>query len=173
VPDRSRRPVVGLAISIAAASGTALAVPLAVRRRADVIFNRAKVAVLVDGCIWHRCPEHALAPRNNARWWREKLDRNVAREREVDRALTGAGWVVLPLSALAEAAIVRPALDALGLTLDGRPAARRRPGGGARSSTTSFSTQSSWSCWTSIRSTSCGCGRAGGRWPAKWTGASW
>lgn len=69
--------------------------PLGGRRRADVLFTRAKVAVFVDGCFWHRCPLHGLDPKNNNAWWRNKLDRNVARDREVDAELAGAGWTVV------------------------------------------------------------------------------
>ncbi|MFE3360875.1 hypothetical protein ACFXOQ_37625, partial [Streptomyces californicus] len=43
------------------------------RRRADVVFPRRRVAVYVDGCFWHRCPEHATDPKNNAEWWAQKL----------------------------------------------------------------------------------------------------
>jgi DNA mismatch endonuclease (patch repair protein) len=63
--------------------------------RPDIVFGRAKVAVFVDGCFWHRCPEHAVAPKNNAAWWSQKLDRNVQRDREKDVALVDLGWTVL------------------------------------------------------------------------------
>jgi len=65
------------------------------RRRADVVFTRARLAVFVDGCFWHRCPLHGTSPRSNAGWWRDKLDRNVQRDRDTDRALSEAGWQVL------------------------------------------------------------------------------
>jgi DNA mismatch endonuclease (patch repair protein) len=60
--------------------------------RPDIVFTRQKVAVFVDGCFWHRCPEHGTSPRFNSTYWQTKLDRNVARDREVDAALTAAGW---------------------------------------------------------------------------------
>ncbi|MFC0432559.1 very short patch repair endonuclease [Kutzneria buriramensis] len=63
--------------------------------RPDLAFTRAKVAVFVDGCFWHCCPDHGTLPRNNRDWWRAKLDRNVARDRAKDAALTGLGWSVL------------------------------------------------------------------------------
>lgn len=65
------------------------------RRRADVVFGPARVAVFVDGCFWHRCPTHGHIPKNNAEWWRAKLQRNVDRDRDTDRRLVDAGWVVL------------------------------------------------------------------------------
>ena len=63
--------------------------------RADVVFTRARVAVFVDGCFWHRCPQHGTQPRTNAAWWQAKLDRNVERDRRVDRALAESGWRVV------------------------------------------------------------------------------
>ncbi|MGY0502635.1 very short patch repair endonuclease [Nocardia sp. FBN12] len=65
------------------------------RRRADVVFPRLRIAVYVDGCFWHRCPDHATDPKNNAQWWAEKLAANVARDRATDAALTAAGWQVV------------------------------------------------------------------------------
>jgi DNA mismatch endonuclease (patch repair protein) len=65
------------------------------RRRADIVFGPAKVAVYVDGCFWHSCPEHATLPKNNREWWRAKLDANVRRDRDTDRRLGEAGWGVV------------------------------------------------------------------------------
>ncbi len=65
------------------------------RRRADIVFGPAKVAVYVDGCFWHSCPEHATVPKNNREWWVEKLAANVARDRDTDRQLREAGWEVV------------------------------------------------------------------------------
>ncbi|WP_281202143.1 very short patch repair endonuclease [Nocardia jejuensis] len=65
------------------------------RRRADLVFPRRKVAVYVDGCFWHSCPEHATFPKNNAQWWSEKLAGNVARDRDTDTRLAAAGWTVV------------------------------------------------------------------------------
>lgn len=70
-------------------------VPGMARRRIDVAFTSAKVAVLIDGCFWHGCPEHATQPKSNAQWWREKLDRNMARDTETTEHLRAAGWEVL------------------------------------------------------------------------------
>ena len=65
------------------------------RRRADVVFTRARIAVFVDGCFWHGCPEHATHPARNAEWWATKLARNVERDRETDEHLRATGWTVL------------------------------------------------------------------------------
>jgi DNA mismatch endonuclease, patch repair protein len=65
------------------------------RRRADLAFLRARVAVFVDGCFWHGCPEHATWPKANASWWRDKLEANVGRDRNTDLILKAAGWKVL------------------------------------------------------------------------------
>lgn len=65
------------------------------RRRADLAFVRSKVAVFVDGCFWHGCPEHGTWPKANAAWWRNKIEANVRRDRETDAQLKAAGWTVL------------------------------------------------------------------------------
>ncbi|MCZ4077663.1 very short patch repair endonuclease [Rhodococcus sp. H36-A4] len=65
------------------------------RRRADVVFPRRKVAVYVDGCFWHSCSVHATSPRNNAQWWTDKLAANVVRDRDTDARLDAAGWTVV------------------------------------------------------------------------------
>ncbi|RDI65791.1 very short patch repair endonuclease [Nocardia pseudobrasiliensis] len=65
------------------------------RRRADLVFPRRRVAVYVDGCFWHSCPRHATHPKNNAQWWAEKLAGNVARDRDTDARLAAAGWLVV------------------------------------------------------------------------------
>lgn len=65
------------------------------RRRADLVFPRRRVAVYVDGCFWHRCPDHATDPKRNALWWAEKLDGNVARDRATDATLAESGWHVI------------------------------------------------------------------------------
>lgn len=65
------------------------------RRRADIVFTRARVAVFCDGCWWHGCPEHRTWPKANAEWWREKIDANQRRDRDTDARLAAAGWVVV------------------------------------------------------------------------------
>jgi len=61
--------------------------------RPDIVFPRARVAVFIDGCFWHACPQHGTRPRRNAGYWDPKLRRNVQRDREVDAALAAAGWL--------------------------------------------------------------------------------
>lgn len=65
------------------------------RSRADVVFRRARVAVFVNGCFWHGCPDHATWPKNNAVWWRAKIEGNRERDQRVDDALVRAGWRVV------------------------------------------------------------------------------
>lgn len=65
------------------------------RRRADLVFPRARVAVYVDGCFWHGCPEHGTSPRHNAEYWRDKIARNRRRDADTNAQLRAAGWDVL------------------------------------------------------------------------------
>jgi DNA mismatch endonuclease (patch repair protein) len=59
------------------------------------VFSTTRVAVFIDGCFWHACPEHGNLPKANRDWWRQKLDLNVARDRRNDQALDEAGWCVI------------------------------------------------------------------------------
>ncbi|WP_327320737.1 very short patch repair endonuclease [Streptomyces sp. NBC_01235] len=70
-------------------------VPGMPRRTIDIVFGKAKIAIFLDGCFWHGCPEHATHPKANAEWWRTKLDKNIARDVETTEHLTAAGWTVL------------------------------------------------------------------------------
>jgi DNA mismatch endonuclease, patch repair protein len=64
-----------------------------VRREADVVFPKARVAVFLDSCFWHRCPDHMTWPDHNADWWRAKIDANYERDRDTDARLIAAGWL--------------------------------------------------------------------------------
>jgi DNA mismatch endonuclease (patch repair protein) len=67
-----------------------------VRRRADIVFTRARVAIFIDGCFWHGCPEHGRKFFNhNADYWPTKIASNVARDRDTSARLREAGWTVL------------------------------------------------------------------------------
>lgn len=65
--------------------------------RPDIAFTRAKVAVFVDGCFWHSCPEHGRRPSKNVRYWSPKLEKNAQRDHEQTARLQAAGWHVLRL----------------------------------------------------------------------------
>jgi DNA mismatch endonuclease (patch repair protein) len=70
------------------------ALPLGgVRRTADLLFPRARVAVFVDSCFWHACPDHGTWPRANAQWWRDKLEANRQRDADTNARLFDAGWL--------------------------------------------------------------------------------
>lgn len=83
------------------------------RRRADLVFPRARVAVFVDGCYWHGCPEHASWPKSNADWWRAKIEANRSRDRDTDERLTQAGWTVVRAWAHEDPAAVADRVEAL------------------------------------------------------------
>src|SRR4051812_11339886 len=62
------------------------------RRRADIAFPAMRVAVFVDGCFWHSCPEHATWPKANAAFWLNKLEGNKRRDVETNEKLRQLGW---------------------------------------------------------------------------------
>lgn len=63
------------------------------RRTADLVFTRAKVAVFLDGCFWHGCPRHHTVAAANAKFWADKVQANRERDRDTDAQLKKAGWV--------------------------------------------------------------------------------
>jgi DNA mismatch endonuclease (patch repair protein) len=68
--------------------------PLAgLRRTADLVFPTVKIAVFLDGCFWHGCPEHHTVAAANAKFWADKVSGNRARDRDTDARLEAAGWI--------------------------------------------------------------------------------
>lgn len=65
------------------------------RVRPDIVFTRRRVAVFVDGCFWHGCPQHYIPPRSNAEFWAEKIHHNVDRDLRDTAALAQHGWTVV------------------------------------------------------------------------------
>lgn len=61
----------------------------------DIVFNGARVAIFVDGCFWHGCPDHGTWPKTNQVFWKAKINRNMERDKEVDKKLRKEGWSVL------------------------------------------------------------------------------
>lgn len=86
-------------------------IPSLPRRRADIVFPRAKLAVFVDGCFWHGCPQHGKRPMTNESWWRVKLDRVVVRDRETNAALAQAGWRAIRVWEHDDAALTAAEID--------------------------------------------------------------
>jgi DNA mismatch endonuclease (patch repair protein) len=82
-----------------------------VRIRPDIVFRARRLAVFVDGCFWHSCPEHATQPRSNSAYWKPKLASTVQRDHRQTLLLRKAGWTVLriwehELAADAAAAVI-------------------------------------------------------------------
>ncbi|WP_256657895.1 very short patch repair endonuclease [Pseudomonas sp. 2FG] len=65
------------------------------RANIDIAFPGIKLAVFIDGCFWHGCPDHGTIPKANGEWWAEKLSSNQARDERVTAALRDEGWTVL------------------------------------------------------------------------------
>ncbi|MGH9076153.1 MAG: very short patch repair endonuclease [Acidimicrobiales bacterium] len=63
--------------------------------RVDILFPSARLAVFVDGCFWHGCPEHGTRPRVHSEWWLAKLERNRVRDERNNSELHLAGWRVV------------------------------------------------------------------------------
>lgn len=97
-PSRDTRPEVALRRALHAAGMRywvdARPVP-SVRRTADVVFPRLRIAVFLDGCYWHGCPDHYVASKSNVSWWRNKIEGNIARDMDTNQRLRHAGWLVV------------------------------------------------------------------------------
>lgn len=65
-----------------------------VRTRPDIVFTRRRVAIYVDGCFWHGCPDHFIPPKNNEEWWAAKIWSNKSRDAKHRAALRDRGWTV-------------------------------------------------------------------------------
>lgn len=65
------------------------------RRTADVVFRKARVAVFVDGCYWHGCPEHYRPAKRRSDFWRDKIEGNRARDADTNQRLREQGWTVI------------------------------------------------------------------------------
>lgn len=96
-----------------------------VRVAPDIVFPRRRLAVFVDGCFWHCCPEHGTRPQSNSGYWSPKLARNRARDARVNEELSTAGWEVLRIwehvSTREAVQLVATALDQRTVGDDGRP----------------------------------------------------
>lgn len=71
------------------------AVLTGVRRKADIVFDEARIVIFVDGCFWHGCPLHGTWPKKNEAFWREKIETNQRRDEDTNRRLQEAGWLVI------------------------------------------------------------------------------
>ena len=65
------------------------------RRTADLLFTKTKIAVFVDGCYWHGCPQHHTIAKTNAEFWADKVETNRRRDLETTALLEKEGWLVI------------------------------------------------------------------------------
>ncbi len=66
-----------------------------IRCRPDITMVSRRTVIFVDGCFWHKCPEHFRMPESNVEYWGPKLARNVERDREKDEWFEERGWSVI------------------------------------------------------------------------------
>lgn len=98
-----------------------------VRVHPDIVFTRAKVAVFLDGCFWHACPEHGTVPKSNVTYWAPKLTANTERDQRVNEALTMDGWLVRRVWEHEDLTLVAAEIEPIVRSRSGR---RRAPPGG-------------------------------------------
>jgi len=61
----------------------------------DIVFPKKRIAIFIDGCFWHKCPRCFIKPETNKRFWKQKIDSNIKRDRLVNARLKKEGWIVL------------------------------------------------------------------------------
>jgi len=69
--------------------------PKGIYGKPDFVTKKQKIAVFVDGCFWHKCPKCFVEPKSNRKYWAPKLEQNVKRAKEVNKALKKEGWKVM------------------------------------------------------------------------------
>ncbi|WP_308295436.1 very short patch repair endonuclease [Streptomyces sp. MUM 178J] len=102
-----------------------------VRRTADLVFTRLKIAVFLDGCFWHGCPVHHTKPAANASYWSEKVRRNRERDAEIDRLLEKEGWLSIRVWEHEDA---KAAAELIGAAVETRRGGPHRAGDGMHAS---------------------------------------
>ncbi len=97
-PSRNTGPEMAVRQAVHAMGGryrVHLPVPGMPRRTIDMAFLGPKVAVFIDGCFWHSCPQHGSRPNSNSELWQAKFERNVERDLDTTSRLEEQGWSVL------------------------------------------------------------------------------
>ncbi len=87
----------------------------------DIALTRARLAIFIDGCFWHGCPEHGTLPRNNREWWRAKLEANRERDSRKDRQLEELGWSALHYWEHEDVTVIADDVEALWRARTDRP----------------------------------------------------
>jgi len=67
----------------------------AITGKPDIVFSKYKIVIFIDGCFWHKCPLCFKKPQTNKKFWIDKIENNVKRDRETNKSLVKDGWIVL------------------------------------------------------------------------------
>jgi DNA mismatch endonuclease, patch repair protein len=64
----------------------------------DVVFIRKRVAIFINGCFWHRCPNcNFPMPKSNTTFWKDKFEKNIQRDKIKNEILQELGWKVVTI----------------------------------------------------------------------------
>lgn len=63
----------------------------------DFVFFRHRLAIFVDGCFWHGCKDHCRIPESNRNYWVEKINKNIKRDKRINKELKEKKWNVIRL----------------------------------------------------------------------------
>lgn len=61
----------------------------------DIAIKKYKIVIFLDSCFWHKCPLHFKRPKSNNSYWDKKIERNIARDKEVNKYYDLNMWHIL------------------------------------------------------------------------------
>jgi DNA mismatch endonuclease (patch repair protein) len=61
----------------------------------DIVFKKYKTMIFLDSCFWHGCRKHCRMPASRKKYWRNKIERNKIRDKEVNRFYEKTGWKII------------------------------------------------------------------------------
>jgi len=58
----------------------------------DLVLKKYKTVIFLDSCFWHGCKKHLRMPTSSKKYWQNKIERNIARDKEVNAHYRKSGW---------------------------------------------------------------------------------
>ncbi|MFA4817425.1 MAG: very short patch repair endonuclease [Parcubacteria group bacterium] len=61
----------------------------------DILLKKYKTVIFVDSCFWHGCKKHGSMPQTRKKFWKEKIEQNKERDKEINKHYKKIGWKVV------------------------------------------------------------------------------
>lgn len=95
IKSRNTQPELSLRKNLFSKGFRGYRINLKIKGKPDLVFNKQKVAIFVDGCFWHKCPKCFIFPDTNNKFWSNKIKENIKRDKKINEELISDGWKVL------------------------------------------------------------------------------